>query len=115
MAASAIENGFESSFYCDHGCGEHLEIGVFVASGEFIPWNQVDGASQKAFHQDGSTQAEREIHIQCPGCSDEVKISAENLGNFSKRSSAAGITAVSLQALALYQSKTLPATGKLRP
>jgi hypothetical protein len=35
-----------------------------VASGKFIPWNQVDGASQKAFHQDGSTQAEREIHIQ---------------------------------------------------
>ncbi len=51
-------------FYCDHGPGEHLEIGVFVASGKFIPWNQVDGASQKAFHQDGSTQAEREIHIQ---------------------------------------------------
>jgi hypothetical protein len=115
MSASPIENKLESSFYCDHGCGEHIEIGVFVASGEFIPWNQVDGASQKAFRQDGSIQAEREIHIQCPGCSNEVKVSAENLGIFSKRSSAVGITEVSLQALALYQSKTLPATGKLRP
>ena len=115
MTASPIENKFDSSFYCDHGCGEHLEIGVFAVSGEYIPWNQADSASQKAFRQDGSTQAERDIHIQCPGCSNEVKISAENLGIFSKRSSAAGITAVSLQALALYQSKTLPATRKLRP
>jgi hypothetical protein len=53
-----------------------------VASGKFIPWNQVDGASQKAFHQDGSTQAEKEIHIQCPGCSNEVKILAVNLSIF---------------------------------
>lgn len=39
MTDSPIENGFESSFYCDHGCGEHFEIGVFVAPGEFLPWN----------------------------------------------------------------------------
>ncbi len=115
MTASPIENGLGSSFYCDHGCGEHIEIGVFVASGEFIPWNQVDGASQKAFRQDGSIQAEREIHIQCPGCSNEVKISALNLSIFSKKSLAVGITAVSLQALELYKSKTLPETGNLRP
>jgi hypothetical protein len=105
MTASPIENGFESSFYCDHGCGEHLEIGVFVASGEFLPWNEVDSASQKPPHPDGSTQAEREIHIQCPGCSNELKISEANLSIFSKKSLDAGITAVSLQALALYQSK----------
>ena len=115
MSASPIENKLGSSFYCDHGCGEHIEIGVFVASGEFIPWNQVDGASQKAFRQDGSIQAEREIHIQCPGCSNEVKISAVNLSIFSKKSLAVGITAVSLQALELYKSKTLLASGERRP
>ena len=115
MTASPIENKFDSSFYCDHGCGEHLEIGVFAVSGEFIPWNQVDSASQKTFRQDGSTQAERDIHIQCPGCSNEVKISAENLGIFSKKSLAVGITAVSLQALELYKSKTSLASGKRRP
>jgi hypothetical protein len=86
-----------------------------VASGKFIPWNQVDGASQKAFHQDGSTQAEKEIHIQCPGCSNEVKILAVNLSIFSKKSLAVGITAVSLQALELYKSKTLLASGERRP
>ncbi len=115
MSASPIENKLESSFYCDHGCGEHIEIGVFVASGEFIPWNQVDGASQKTFRQDGSIQAEREIHIQCPGCSNEVKISALHLSVFSKKSLAVGVTAVSLQTLELYKSKTLLSSGESRP
>jgi hypothetical protein len=115
MTHNSIENKLRSSFYCDHGCGEHIEIGVFVASGEFIPWNQVDGASQKAFRQDGSIQAEREIHLQCPGCSNEVKISALNLSIFSKKSLAVGISAVSLQALELYKSKTLLSSGESRP
>ncbi|WP_157775971.1 hypothetical protein [Candidatus Aquiluna sp. IMCC13023] len=107
MTASPVENGYQCSFYCDHGCGEHLEIGVFVVSGEFIPWNQVDSASQKPPRPDGSTQVEREIHIQCPGCSNEVKISEVSLSIFCKKSLAVRIEAVSLQALALYQSKTL--------
>jgi hypothetical protein len=115
MAASPIENGFESSFYCDHGCGEHLEIGVFVASGEFIPWNQVDSVSQRPPRRNDLTQVERNIRIQCPGCSNEVKISAVNLSIFSKKSLAVGITAVSLQALELYKSKTLLASGERRP
>jgi hypothetical protein len=105
MTASPIENGFESSFYCDHGCGEHLEIGVFVASGEFLPWNEVDSASQKPPHPDGSTQAEREIHIQCPGCCNEVRVSEANLTISTKKPLDAGITGVSIQALALCQSK----------
>jgi hypothetical protein len=115
MTASPIENGLGSSFYCDHGCGEHIEIGVFVAPGEFIPWNQVDSPSQKPLHPDGLTQLERNIHIQCPGCSNEVKISAVNLSIFSKKSLAVGIKALSLQALELYQSKTLLASGESRP
>jgi hypothetical protein len=115
MTDSPIENGFESSFYCGHGCGEHFEIGVFVAPSEFLPWNQGDSASQKPPRPNGSTQVEREIHIQCPGCSNEVKISEASLRIFSKKSLAVGITAVNLQALALYQSKTLLASGKRRP
>jgi hypothetical protein len=85
-----------------------------VASGEFIPWNQVDGTSQKPPRQDDLTQVERSILIQCPDCCNEVKISAVNLSIFSKKSLAVGITAVSLQALGLYKSNTLLASGERR-
>ena len=112
MTASPIENGFRSSFYCDHGCGEHLEIGVFVAPGEFIPWNQADSASENYPHPTGSIQVDREISIKCPGCSNEVKISAANLEVFTDKSMAAGISEVSLQALALYQSQKFLSSGK---
>jgi hypothetical protein len=115
MTHNSIENKLRSSFYCDHGCGEHIEIGVFVAPGEFVPWNPVDSASQKPPRQDDLTQVERSIRILCPGCSHEVEISAVNLSIFSKKSLAVGITAVSLQALELYKSKTLLSSGESRP
>ena len=115
MTSNPVENGYQCSFYCDHGCGEHLEIGVFVAPDEFLPWGQVGRTSRDSPGPAGSTQADSEIHIKCPGCSNEVKISAANLEVFTDKSMAAGISEVSLQALALYQSKTLLSSEKRRP
>jgi hypothetical protein len=115
MTAGPVKNGYQCSFYCDHGCGEHLEIGVFVAPDEFLPWSQVGRTSGNSPGPAGSTQADSEIHIKCPGCSNEVKMSAANLNVFSDKTLAAGITEVSLQALALYQSKALLASGIRRP
>jgi len=115
MTASHIENGFQCSFYCDHGCGEHLEIGVFLAPDEFLPWSQVVEASENSPDPAGSTQTDSEIHIKCPSCSNEVRIAVADLRVFTDKSLAAGVTEVSLQALALYQSKTLLASGKRRP
>ena len=115
MTASPVENGYQCSFYCDHGCGERLEIGVFLAPDEFLPWSQVVEASENSPDPAGSTQTDSEISSKCPGCSNEVKMSAANLNFFSDKSMAAGISEVSLQALALYQSKTLLASGKRRP
>jgi hypothetical protein len=115
MTASPVENGFECSFYCDHGCGEHLEIGVFVAPDEFLSWSQVGSTSGNSPDPAGSTQTDSEISIKCPGCSNEVKMSAANLNFFSDKSMAAGISEVSLQALALYQSQILLPSGKRGP
>ena len=115
MSASHIENGFQCSFYCDHGCGEHLEIGVFLAPDEFLPWSQVVKASENSPRPAGSIRSNQAIRIQCPSCSNEVRIAVADLRVFTDKSLAAGVTEVSLQALALYQSKTLLASGKRRP
>ena len=114
MTASHIENGFQCSFYCDHGCGEHLEIGVFVAPDEFLPWSQGGNASESSPRPAGSIRGNQEICIQCPSCSNEARIAAADLRVFTDKSLAAGVTELSLQALALYQSKTSLASGKRR-
>ena len=107
MTTSPVENGYQCSFYCDHGCGEHLEIGVFVAPDEFLPWSQGGNASESSPRPAGSIRGNQEIRIQCPSCSNEVRIAAADLSVFTDKSLAAGVTELSLQALALYQSKTL--------
>ena len=115
MTASPVENGYQCSFYCDHGCGERLEIGVFLAPDEFLPWSQVGNASESSTRTAVSMRSNQEIRIQCPSCSNEVRIAVADLRVFTDKSLAAGVPEVSLQALALYQSKTLLASGKRRP